>query len=81
VVGQRQVRSRLEETGQKEPRLGRMSARKHSARQSLAGNRNFTPALAISRYLRVSLEKSTSSPMLLIHMEEYKYHQSLPEIQ
>lgn len=48
VVGQGQVWTRLEETGQKEPRLGRMSTRKHTSLRSPLGNENFTstPPLA-----------------------------------
>lgn len=75
------VRNRLEETRQKEPHLGRVTTRKHVPLRSLAGKGNFAPTLAISKYLRVPLEENTSSPVLLIHMEEYKYCQSLPEIQ
>lgn len=51
------VRNRLEETGQEEPCLGRVSTRKRVPLRSLAGNGNFTPTPAISKYLRAPLEK------------------------
>lgn len=68
--GQKQVRSRLQETWQKEPHLGRMITGKHIPLRSLEGKGNFTPTPAMSKYLRVPLEKkNTFSPVLLIHMK------------
>lgn len=64
----------------RKPHFGTMSTRKHIPLRSLVGHGNFTPTPALSKYLRVPLQKNTSSPVLLIHMEEYKYCQSFPEI-
>lgn len=56
------VRNRLEEMGQEESRLGRVSTRKRVPLRSLAGKGNFTPTLAISKYLRAPLGKKYIFP-------------------
>lgn len=78
---QRQVRSRLEEPWQKQPHLGRMSTDKFIALRSLEGKGNFTPTPAISKHLKVPLGKKYLLPCVTDSYEEYKCHQSLPEIQ